>query len=91
MSAVTVLPLLPASDFRDGNTVLTLLYKDYNEVNSLDDEHFHALYRAMNGMELREMDKIIDPVCTLCRDHEKAGFIAGVNVGILLQPELSEK
>lgn len=38
----------------------------------------------MNGMGLRGMDKIIYPVCTLCRDHEKAGFVAGVKVGVLL-------
>lgn len=45
---------------------------------------FNALYQAMNGMGLRGMDKIIYPVCTLCRDHEKAGFVAGVKVGVLL-------
>ena len=82
-------------DFGDGTSVLTLLYKAYNEVNRLDDEQiradFNALYQAMNGMELRAMDKIIYPVCILCRDHEKAGFVAGVKIGILLQSELSEK
>ena len=82
-------------DFGDGNSILTLLYEAYNQVNNLDNEQiragFNALYQAMNGMELREMDGIIYPVCTLCRDHEKAGFAAGVKVGILLQSELSEK
>lgn len=82
-------------DFGDGNSVLTLLYGAYNEVNRMDDEQiradFNALYRAMNGIELREMDKIIYPVCTLCRDHEQAGFVTGIKVGVLLQAELSEK
>ena len=82
-------------DFGDGNSVLTLLYEAYNEANNLDDDQikadFNALYQAMNGMELREMDRIIYPVCTLCRDHERAGFVAGVRVGVLLQSELSEK
>ena len=82
-------------DFGEGNTVLTLLYEAYNEANRLDDEQirddFNALYQSMNGMTLQEMDRIIYPVCTLCRDHEKAGFVAGVKVGILLQSELSEK
>ena len=82
-------------DFGDGNSILTLLYEAYNEVNRLDDEQiredFNALYQAMNGMKLRDMDRIIYPVCTLCRDHEKAGFVAGVKVGVLLQSELSEK
>ncbi len=82
-------------DFGDGNSILTLLYGAYNEVNRMEDEQiradFNALYQAMNGMELGEMDRIIYPVCTLCRDHEKAGFVAGVKVGILLQSEISEK
>ena len=50
---------------------------------------FNELYQAMNGMELREMDKIIYPVCTLCRDHERAGFVNGVKIGIQLFQELS--
>lgn len=82
-------------DFVDGNSILTLLYEAYNEVNRLDDEQiredFNALYQAMNGMDLREMDRIIYPVCTLCRDHERSGFIEGIKIGIFLQSELSEK
>lgn len=82
-------------DFGEGNSILALLYDAYNEVNRMDDEQikagFNALYQAMNGVELREMDRVIYPVCTLCRDHEKAGFVAGVKVGVLLQSELSEK
>ena len=38
-------------------------------------------------MPLREMDWIIDPVCALCRDHERTGFIHGVQVGIRLAQE----
>lgn len=44
----------------------------------------------MNGMPLWEMDKVIYPVCTLCRDHERAGFVAGIKIGIRLQAELTE-
>ena len=82
-------------DFGDGDSVLTLLYETYAESNRMDDgtikEDFNELYRQMNGMELREMDKIIYPVCTLCRDHQRSGFVEGVNVGIQLQMELAEK
>ena len=82
-------------DFGDGTSILTLLYEAFNEANRMDDEQiradFDTLYQAMNGMELREMDRIIYPVCTLCRDHEKAGFVAGIKIGVLLQSELSEK
>ena len=83
------------TDDGDANSILTLLYEAYSQVNNLDDEQikadFNALYQAMNGMELQEMDRIIYPVCTLCRDHEKAGFVEGIKVGVLLQSELSEK
>ena len=81
-------------NFGDGESVLTLLYEAYAESNRMDDgiikEDFNELYRQMNGMELREMDKIIYPVCTLCRDHQRSGFVEGVKIGILLQAELTE-
>ena len=79
--------------FGDSASALALLYEAYNEVNPMDDTQikadFNALYQAMNGMELQEMDKIIYPVCTLCRDHERAGFIEGIKVGIHLAQELT--
>lgn len=82
-------------DFGDGESVLTLLYEAFAESNKMDDgtikEDFNELYRLMNGMELREMDKIIYPVCTLCRDHQRSGFVDGIKVGILLREELAEK
>ena len=81
-------------DFGDADPVLGLLYECYNENHPYDNEEvkadFNALYQAMNGMPLREMDKVIYPVCKLCRDHEKAGFIEGVKLGIRLQDELEE-
>ena len=42
----------------------------------------------MNGKPLKEIDEIIYAVCALCRDHEKAAFIEGVEVGIHLAQEL---
>ena len=82
-------------DFGDGESVLTLLYEAYAESSKMDDgtikEDFNELYRQMNGMELQEMDRIIYPVCTLCRDHQRSGFVKGVKVGIQLQMELAEK
>ena len=78
----------------DGESVLTLLYEAYAECNKMDDgtikEDFNELYRLMNGMPLREMDKIIYPVCTLCRDHQKSGFVDGVQVGMLLAEEIQK-
>lgn len=80
-------------DFGDADSVLGLLYECYNENHPYDNEEikadFNALYKAMNGMPLWEMDKVIYPVCKLCRDHEKSGFIEGIKVGIQLQMELA--
>ena len=73
-------------------SILNMLYEAYNEINLMDDDKvkqdFHELYELMNGMPLREMDQIVYPVCTLCRDHERSGFIHSVQVGIRLAEEL---
>ena len=75
----------------DADSVLALLYEAYNAINTMDDDRikadFNALYQAMNGMELKEMDWIIDPVCKLCRDHERPGFVEGIKIGIQLAME----
>ena len=78
----------------DGESVLGMLYECQNENSPYDNEQikadFNELYQQMNGMPLREMDKIIYPVCKLCRDHEKAGFIEGIKIGIRLHRELTK-
>ena len=79
----------------DCHSILDMLYYRYSECNRLDNaeikEAFADLYQQMHGMSLREMDRIIDVVCTLCREHEKAGFTEGVKVGIQLDNELGIK
>ena len=81
------------SDFGDAESVLTLLYEAYSDCNRMDDaaikDAFHRLYEQMNGMSLQDMDKILDPVCTLCRSHERRGFVEGVKVGVRLIQELN--
>ena len=79
-------------DFGDGESVLTLLYEAYSDNNRMDNAQikadFKELYRRLEGMDLREMDQILDPVCILCRDHERAGFVDGIKIGIMLEHEL---
>ena len=74
--------------------ILDLLYDAYNDTTGMDNEaikaDFEKLYQLMNGKPLQEIDEIIYAVCTLCRDHEKAGFIEGVKVGIGLGQELAK-
>ena len=82
-------------NFGDGDFVLTMLYEYHNENNPYDNVQikadFEDLYRQMNGMPLREMDRIVYPVCKLCRDHERSGFIERIKIGVLLQEELTEE
>lgn len=74
--------------------ILDLLYNAYNDTTGMDNEaikaDFEKLYQLMNGKPLQEVDEIIYAVCTLCRDHERAGFIEGVKVGIGLGQELAK-
>ena len=73
-------------------SILNMLFDAYNEINRMDDDKikqdFHELYEQMNGMSLQEMDKIIYPVCKLCRDHQCVGFTDGIRIGVLLVQEL---
>ena len=72
--------------------ILEVLFDAYNESSGFDNAtiktDFEELYRLMNGKPLKELDEIIYAVCTLCRDHEKVGFIEGIKVGIYLAQEL---
>ena len=74
--------------------ILDLLYDAYNDTTGMDNAEikadFERLYQLMNGKPLQEIDEIIYAVCTLCRDHEKAGFNEGVKVGIGLGQELAK-
>ena len=81
-------------NYGDAESVLTMLYECHNENSPYDNEQirtdFKELYQQMNDMPLREMDMIIYPVCKLCRDHEKAGFVEGIRLGVLLAQEVLE-
>lgn len=76
----------------NAESILEVLFDAYNESSSFDNAaikaDFEELYQLMNGKPLKEIDEIIYVVCTLCRDHEKAGFVEGIKVGIYLAQEL---
>ena len=75
----------------NAESILEVLFDAYNESSGFDNAaskaDFEELYRLMNGKPLKEIDEIIYTVCTLCRDHEKAGFIEGIKVGTSLVKE----
>ena len=78
----------------DANSILEMLFTYYHECNNTDTDTdavkaaFEDLYQRMQGMPLREMDRIVDAVFTRCREHERAGFIDGIRVGICLNHEI---
>ena len=69
-----------------------MLYECYSDSNRMDDDRiradFRELYAQMNGMTIQEMDRVIYPVCSLCRDHQRVGFVEGVKIGLLLAGEV---
>ena len=77
----------------DANSILEMRYCYYHECNNADTDAvkaaFEDLYQRMHGMPLRVMDRIVDAVCTLCREHEKSGFVEGMKVGIRMEQELA--
>ena len=81
-------------DLGDTDSVLNLLYEAYSEMDPMEGDQiragFHELYQLMNGVPLEKMDEIINPVCFLCREHERSGFVHGVQIGVLLAWELAE-
>ena len=70
----------------NAESIMEVLFDAYNESSGFDNTaikaDFEELYRIMNGKPLKQIDEIIYAVCTLCRDHEKAGFVEGIKVGI---------
>ena len=91
---LTALQTHLATQQSPNQSILEMLSDAYNDTTGMDNEEikadFERLYQLMNGKPLQEVDEIIYAVCTLCRDHEKAGFIEGVKVGIGLGQELAK-
>ena len=76
----------------NAESILEVLFDAYNESSGFDNAvikaDFEELYRLMNGKSLKEIDEIIYTVCTLCREHEKAGFVEGIRTAMRLAKEL---
>ena len=76
-------------------SILEVLFDVYNESSGFDNAaikaDFEELYQLMNGKPLKEIDEIIDAVCTRCRNHEKAGFIEGIKIGFHLMDAVSKR
>ena len=79
----------------NADSILEVLFDAYNESSGFDNAaikaDFEELYQLKNGKPLKEIDDIIYAVCTLCRDHEKAGFIEGIKIGFHLMDAVSKR
>ena len=79
----------------NAESILEVLFDAYNESSGFDNaaikSDFEELYRLMNDKPLKEIDEIIYAVCTLCRNHEKAGFIEGIKIGFHLMDAVSKR
>ena len=73
---------------------LEMIWNTYCQHNRLDSEQIKAsfteLYRHMKDVAIPDMDGVIDTVCTLCWEHERAGFVDGVIIGIRLEQEFCD-
>ena len=82
----------PSNYGSDANSILEMLYRYYHQCNDADTDAvkvaFEDLYLRMHGIPLWEMDRIVDAVCVLCTEHEKAGFVEGVKVGLMMSQEI---
>ena len=78
----------------DIQSILEMLWNTYCQHNQMDSEQikngFAELYSHIKHLPLSDVDGVIDIVCSLCWEHEKAGFVEGVRVGIRLEQELTD-
>lgn len=83
---------LPNYGDGEAHSILEMLFCHYEEFNRFETEAitegFHKLYDQMEGKKLDEIDPVIYTTSILCREHEKAGFVEGVKVGVLMGVEL---
>ena len=92
IKSLTALVMSEHPNLGPGDDLLSLLYEAYTECNNTDTAQiksaYKALYQAMNGKTLDEMDTILYPVCALCREHELSGFITGIKLALRFSQEL---
>lgn len=85
----------PPIDLGRHGTVLGMLYDAYTELNNTETQAvkqaFEALYALLDRTRGADAEEIANAVCDLCREHEKAGFIDGVRVGVRLAQEANIK
>ena len=75
-------------------SVLEVLFRCYRELHPADSQairhQFSQLNRILEKLTLGECDQVWDLACSLCSEHERAGFQEGLCVGVELTRLLSD-
>lgn len=77
-----------------GHPALDSLYWHYSECHNMSNAKTKAASRALNehlgDLSFRENDRVFSLVGTLCAEHERIAFLAGLQLGAQLMLELTE-
>ncbi len=83
-----------ALDDESVDSLLDILYSHFAESNRFNNatiKNGFATIRAMcSSMTLRELDDLIETVCTICQEHERLAFEEGVKIGAAIIGELQK-
>lgn len=73
---------------------LDSLYWHYTESHSMSNnitkQADQDLYVCLEALSLEDNNKVFDLVATLCAEHERIAFLAGLQVGAQLMLEITE-
>ena len=74
---------------------LDALYWHYSETHDMSNDKTVKAYRALDeyfsGVPFKEQNKIFMLVGSLCAEHERIAFLAGLRLGAQLMVELTEE
>ncbi|MBQ9151206.1 MAG: hypothetical protein IJX72_03060 [Clostridia bacterium] len=82
-----------ARDHREDETPLGVLYQFYAEFVAKDTEitrsRFQSLEVYIDTLPYEAQNAVMDALCAVCTEQEKAAFIHGTRLGVKLMQELS--
>ena len=74
-------------------SMLDMVRYIYTTCNPIDNVSIRACFQSFDSLTtkltLQEHDQVLDVVCDLCMEYEKAAFSHGILVGMALMTELN--
>ena len=81
-------------DYDCDHPALDSLYWHYTESHSMSNEKTKQadqdLYHCIEALSLEDNNRVFNLVATLCAEHERIAFLAGLQVGAQLMVEITE-